>query len=191
MTTKRETAIVDLGLLERLLSSYVKRKYNGHLTKITTDTLHTEGTIRIYFDVEVSKNIEEFNKTIEDARNSELSNSKIKEPKFKIDDTIVIFGRTEEGRDIVRRFGHVWKVIQGGVERWMIRPFGPKISGKYFCGTEKNKKIFTSTQHVLEKDPGSIKRKFTVIGACPFPKDFKWKEYQQALEAKGINIKEL
>lgn len=191
---KKSTAVIAISELEELIKGYVRTKFKGEMTKVNYNSFSHDGTVRVYFDVEfdddTDKALEEMKELEVKTEKTELSKTKVKEPACTVDDTIIIFGITEEGKEIIERFGHVWRITNGKKDAWLISP-RPNIAGKYFRGREVRPKIYLNCVDTLEKDKESIKRRFRIIAVCKFPKVFSPKVYKEKLEGKGIDIKEL
>ena len=189
MSTKRQTEVLIRGKLEIILKEYVNRKYDGRLASFTVTE---DGSIRLFYDIELNEETESKEKLAAKTEIDERSRKKkIKEPECKVDDTILLYGIDEIGRESIEKYGHAWKIKVGGKERWYITPLLTRDSKKYFCGNEASPKKILSVSIPLEKDVNNIDRHFRVIAVCKFPKEFNAKKYHEALQKRGVNIREL
>jgi hypothetical protein len=117
---------------------------------------------------------------------------KFVEPDIMIDDTVILIGITPEGKKIIKQYGNAWKLStasQSEPPRYIMYSRVDSLQGK-FAGEVSGKRSVDGVA-VLTKDCNHPSRMFRVIGVCKFPKEFEWKLYWKAYEAKGIDIKSL
>lgn len=187
-TTKHEVEL-SCEEIEKIIKAYFDR---GHVKNITiSPKLEEIMTDRIVVTVFSDSDAEQKLKQFETKEQQKSKTKGFVEPEYRIDDTIIIIGITKEGKEIVKKYGNVWKLSTASNKppRFFMYSRSSDIQGK-FRGLITGKKS-SEGYAVLHKEQNSPARMFRVIAVCKFPQEFKWQPYWKKLEDLKIDIKSL